>query len=150
MEDQGTILLLENVDDDVFMFRRALAALRYRGIVRVVSSLAEARDYMLGRGSFCDRGYFQLPNLIVCDFGLGAERGSDFIRWLRGYEKFAAIPVIFFSGMLAAADLAAAVREFNIPLLRKDVDFHANTETVKQMLGYMQVRIAGPAPRSEA
>ena len=49
------ILLIENDDADVFLFRRALSKLDYRGDVRVVGSVTEARAYMENRGSFADK-----------------------------------------------------------------------------------------------
>ncbi|HMJ89935.1 MAG TPA: hypothetical protein VK530_08970 [Candidatus Acidoferrum sp.] len=70
MLQNKTILLLENVEDDVFMFRRALLNLGFQGQIRIVDSVRAARDYMRGDGVFRDRQYFPGPDLIVCDFGL--------------------------------------------------------------------------------
>jgi CheY-like chemotaxis protein len=133
-----TILLLENVEDDVFVFRRALLTLKFPGNVRVVRSLAEARNYMLGAGPFCDRNYFPIPDLIVCDFGLGGERGTDFVRWLKEHPEYGNIPVVLFSGSIPQREIPAVLEQFKIPLHKKEVDFEVTTDVVKEILGYME------------
>ena len=100
VKGERTILLLENDENDVFVFRRALLTLDFKGQMRVTSNIREAREYLQGIGPFSDRRYFPLPDLIVADFGLGGERGSDFVRWLKGEPDYAHIPVVFFSGTL--------------------------------------------------
>ncbi|HMJ88849.1 MAG TPA: hypothetical protein VK530_03485 [Candidatus Acidoferrum sp.] len=137
MKKEKTILLLENAEDDVFMFRRALLNLEFRGQVRVVESVREAREYMIGDGSFHDRKYFPVPDLIVCDFGLSGERGSDFVQWLKQHPAYNHIPVVFFTGSIPEKQIPAMVRQFQIPVHKKDVDFHVITNTVKTMLEYM-------------
>src|SRR5688572_10374133 len=64
------ILLIENEESDVFLFRRALSRLNFIGVVRVVGSVSEAREYLEGRGRFADRSYDPLPDLIVSDMNL--------------------------------------------------------------------------------
>src|SRR4051812_20805363 len=79
-----TILLLEHDEADIFFFRRALASLNFPGNVRVVYSVAEARDYLHGRGKYSDREYFPLPDLIVSDLKVPGRTGMEFLEWLRG------------------------------------------------------------------
>jgi CheY-like chemotaxis protein len=142
-EAAKTILLLENVEDDVFVFRRALLTLQFPGNVRVVRSLAEARNYMLGTGPFSDRSYFPVPDLIVCDFGLGGERGTDFVRWLKEHSDYGEIPVVLFSGSIPQRQVPAVLEEFKVPFHRKEVDFQVATGVVKEILGYMELPADG-------
>jgi CheY-like chemotaxis protein len=99
------ILLIENDDADVFLFRRALSKLDYRGDVRVVGSVNEARAYMENRGSFADKEYFRRPHLIVSDFRLNGPTALEFVRWLRQECKERELPVVLLSGAVRAADL---------------------------------------------
>jgi CheY-like chemotaxis protein len=135
---EKTILLLENDEDDVFVFRRALLALGFSGQVRVVSNLSAARAYMLGADPFRDRNYFPLPDLIVADFGLGGERGSDFVQWLCEHPEFVKIPIIFFSGSLPEAGMRDLFNRFGLAVFKKDVDFHANTKNVAEMIKLLE------------
>jgi CheY-like chemotaxis protein len=139
-----TILLLENMEDDVFFFRRALASLQFQGQVRVVKSLLEASAYMTGMGRFSDRAYFPLPHFIVCDYGLGGERGTDFVAWLKQQPEFAHIPVVFFSGSVPEKEIPALIQQFGIPIHKKHTDFNDNVSSVKAMLTSLQ-----PPPQSQ-
>jgi CheY-like chemotaxis protein len=135
--------LLENVEDDVFVFRRALLTLKFPGNVRVVRSLAEARDYMLGAGAYGDRNYFPLPDLIVCDFGLGGERGTDFVKWLKEHAEYGQTPIVLFSGSIPQREVPAVLEQFKVPFHKKEVDFGTTTDVVREMLGYMEPRTDG-------
>ena len=129
-----TILLLENDENDVFVFRRALATLGYTGRLHVVSSLVQARAYMLGVNEFINRAAYPIPDLIVADFGLRGETGSDFVQWLLQQPEFLDIPVTFFSGSLPEAGMRDLLARFGYPVFKKNVDFHTNTQTVGQIL----------------
>jgi len=104
-EERPLILLIENDDSDVFLFRRALSKLEYEGDVRVVGSVSEARAYMENKGSYTDASYFRRPQLIVSDFRLSGPTALDFVRWLREESKDAELPVVILSGAVRAADL---------------------------------------------
>lgn len=103
--ERPLILLIENDDADVFLFRRALSKLEYRGDVRVVGSVSEARAYMENKGAFEDRNYFRRPQLIVSDFRLSGPTALEFVRWLRQESDAAELPVVILSGAVRAADL---------------------------------------------
>ncbi|HWN95772.1 MAG TPA: response regulator [Methylomirabilota bacterium] len=92
------ILLVENDDADVFLFRRALQRLRFKGTLRVVTFIAQAHDYLKRRGEFTDESYYPLPDLIVSDMNLHGETGNDFLTWLRKDARLGEIPFIFYSG----------------------------------------------------
>ena len=49
------ILLIENDESDVFFFRRALSRLGYRGTVRIVTGVTDARAYLENKGPYTDR-----------------------------------------------------------------------------------------------
>src|SRR5688572_12316990 len=68
LKQSEAILLIENDESDVFFFRRALSSCHFPGVVRVVGTAWQARDYMEGRGKFSDRSYFPLPNLSYAIF----------------------------------------------------------------------------------
>lgn len=104
-DSRPLILLIENDDADVFLFRRALSKLDYRGDVRVVGSVSEARNYMRNEGSFTDKVYFRRPQLIVSDFRLNGPTALEFVRWLRLDYNEREIPLVVLSGAIRAGDL---------------------------------------------
>src|ERR1051325_1381518 len=85
------ILLIENDESDVFLFRRALHQLRFKGDVRVVGSVTQATAYMEKAQTFGAADYFRVPCLIVSDFKLVGHTALDFVRWLRQQGDFTAI-----------------------------------------------------------
>jgi CheY-like chemotaxis protein len=93
------ILLIENDESDVFLFRRALAKAGFMGDLRVVGSASEARAYMENSHPFKDPLYFRQPSLIVSDFRLAGHTALDFLTWLRFQPALAQIPVVMLSGV---------------------------------------------------
>jgi CheY-like chemotaxis protein len=104
-DSRPLILLIENDDADVFLFRRALSKLDYQGDVRVVGSVSEARNYMCNEGSFTDKVYFRRPQIIVSDFRLNGPTALEFVRWLRQEFNEHEIPMVVLSGAVRASDL---------------------------------------------
>ena len=92
------ILLIENDESDVFFFRRALSRLGYRGTVRIVTGVTDARAYLENKGPYTDREYYLRPDLIVSDMKLTGERGTEFLEWLRVQDTLRDIPVVMLSG----------------------------------------------------
>jgi CheY-like chemotaxis protein len=133
------ILLIENEEADVFLFRRALAQMNFRGTVRVVSSVSEAREYLLGSGKFRDAEYFPCPDLIVSDMGLPGETGNKFLEWMRADAKCAHIPFVFLSGTalplerLRAQELGVGTDQY----FGKTGDVTEMRKRVEQMLKFL-------------
>src|SRR5436309_2573087 len=104
----SVILLIENEETDVFMFRRALSLLDFKGTLRVAGSVSAARDYFNGRGLYRDRNYYPIPALIVSDMSLPGEVGNEFLAWLRTQKQFSQIPFVFLSGTFLPREIARA------------------------------------------
>lgn len=102
-EEAPVILLIENDENDVFIFRRALATAGYNAGVRVVGSATEARAYMENAAPYTDAAYYPRPSLIVSDYRLTGQTALEFVRWLRGSLEFADIPILVLSGAITAA-----------------------------------------------
>jgi CheY-like chemotaxis protein len=94
---QFIILLIENDESDVFIFRRALGTAGFDARVRVVGSATEARAYIENAPPYADRDYYESPALIVSDFRLSGHTAMEFVRWLRS-SPFANIRIVIMSG----------------------------------------------------
>lgn len=132
-----TILLLEHDEADIFLFRRALASLRFAGQVRVVSSVGEARDYLLGREKFADRKYYPLPDLIVSDLKVPGRTGIEFLHWLQGETNFKEIPFVMYSGSATGSEAKQVVFAGARAFVRKELDFDDAITRVKEILAHM-------------
>ncbi len=134
MKQVPVILLIENDDNDVFFFRRALSRCSFGGDVRVVQTAWQARNYLEGRGEFKDREYYRIPNLIVCDLHLPGATGVEFVQWLREERQFQRIPLIIWTGSMTAEALktmlAAGASGYQI----KTPNFQQLCAVVEEML----------------
>ena len=98
MEEDAVILLVEDSEDDLLLFKRALQATGLPFQVRHVETCSEARDYLLGAGPFADRAAFPFPKLIMADNCRGPFDTAEFLRWFRGHPECRVIPIVMLSG----------------------------------------------------
>jgi CheY-like chemotaxis protein len=106
LDDWPVILLIENDDADVFLFRRALARLSYNCRVHAVATTTQAKAYLENSGSYRDEKYYIRPKLIVSDFKLTGETALHFVRWVRNHARFNDIPIVILSGFVSRLDPA--------------------------------------------
>ena len=93
------ILLIENDDNDVFLFRRAIAQTGWPGSVRVVGTATEARAYMENAHPYEDKEYYPRPQLIVSDYRLAGQTAMEFVKWLHAQADLTHIPLVILSGV---------------------------------------------------
>jgi two-component system response regulator len=98
VEEDAVILLVEDSDDDLLLFKRALLATGLPFQVRSVETCSEARDYLVGGGRFADRAAFPFPKLIIADNCRAPFSTAEFMRWLRGHPECQVIPIVMLSG----------------------------------------------------
>jgi len=134
LNQSQAILLIENDESDVFFFRRALSSCHFRGLVRVVGTAWQARDYMEGRGEYADRTYFPIPHLIVCDLHLPGASGVDFLRWIREHPVFHSLPIIVWTGSLPEKELQLVMAAGASSYQLKTPEFRTLCERVDEML----------------
>jgi CheY-like chemotaxis protein len=105
----GTILLVDDDENDVFLVQRAMKKAGVVNPIRVVSDGQEAIDYFKGAGKFANRDEFPSPCLVLLDLKLPHVMGLDVLKWIRQQPEVAAI-VVMFSSSREEADIATAYR----------------------------------------
>jgi CheY-like chemotaxis protein len=90
-------LFVEDDDDLVLLFRRALARTRSKGVLHIVQDGEEAVAYLSGRGKYADRDVHPLPCLIITDLHMPRRNGIELLDWIRGQEGLREIPVVLLS-----------------------------------------------------
>jgi two-component system response regulator len=103
------ILLVEDDENDVFFFQRAMSKAGIMTPVRVARDGQQAIDYLEGMGKFARRAEFPLPDLILLDLKLPFVMGLDVLKWIRQQSGLAPIVVVL-SSSREEADIAAAYR----------------------------------------
>lgn len=101
-------LLVEDSDEDVFLFRRAIERTGRSVNLQLARSAMEAQQYLLGEGAFGNRVEHPLPTVIFTDLNLHGLDGQAFLEWLRGQAELRIIPCIIYSGSMNPADVQSA------------------------------------------
>ena len=104
-----TILLVEDDENDVFFFQRALNKAGITNPLQVARDGQEAVDYLRGSGKFAERAKFPLPGLILLDLKLPFLMGLDVLKWIRQQSDLSPIVVIL-SSSRQDDDVEAAYR----------------------------------------
>ena len=94
----GPILLADDSQNDVDIFRRAFRKAGFQNPLHVVRDGSEAISYLLGEGQFADRTKFPMPNLLLLDSHMPRKGGCEVLEWLQGRPEFKELIVIMLGG----------------------------------------------------
>jgi CheY-like chemotaxis protein len=108
MDSLGTILLVEDNDDDVFFMQRALKVAAVPNPLQIVQDGQAAIDYLAGAGDYADRSKFQFPCLVFLDMKLPRKTGHEVLAWLRSQKQCATLIVIALTTSREAKDITLA------------------------------------------
>jgi len=100
MSCNGTILLVEDNEDDVILMRRALREAHIHNPLAIVENGEDAVNYLEGNGAFSDREHCPLPELVFLDLKLPLRSGHDVLSWIRERPEFQSLVVV----VLTASD----------------------------------------------
>ena len=92
------VLIVEDSEDDLVLFNRALRATGLPFHASRVETCSEASDYLLGVGRFADRAAYPFPKLIMADNCRAPFDTADFLHWLRQHPECRVIPIVMLSG----------------------------------------------------
>ncbi len=107
---KATILMVEDDENDVFLFEQEFIRLMDRLRVRRVKDGVEAKDYMQGVGAYANREKYPFPDVILLDLKLPRISGLEFLAWLRSalHGNDQLTPVIVLSSSNLEADVNRA------------------------------------------
>ena len=93
------MLLVEDSEDDVLLFQRALR--RYPEITLVARAADGdvAIDYLSGKGEFADRVKHPLPDVMVLDLKMPRRGGLEVLEWMRDLKPRLRVAVFTTSAM---------------------------------------------------
>jgi CheY-like chemotaxis protein len=112
MNSAGTVLYVEDDDNDVLLLRRAWAKNGVRHRLQTVPDGHEAIRYLSGDGPYINRVEHPLPALVLLDWRLPRVSGLGVLRWMRAKPALRAQRVIVLSAtrQSIASDTARALR----------------------------------------
>src|ERR1700761_2501130 len=97
----GVILLIEDNQDDVALFRIAVAKSGSPCQVIPVNFAKDAIKYLDNYGEFADKTEFPKPILIVLDLSLPGMSGFEFLAWAKEEPPGSIPPIVVLSSSKA-------------------------------------------------
>jgi CheY-like chemotaxis protein len=108
MNNCAPLLLVEDNEDDVFIFQRAFRRAGLSHPLQVASDGQDAIDYLSGVGRYGDRRAHPLPSMIFLDLKLPRRSGHDVLAWLAEQTDLPSMPVIILTSSAEQRDLQRA------------------------------------------
>ena len=108
VERRGTILLVEDNEDDIFFMKRALKSAAIENPLQVVTDGQQAIDYLQGTEKFSDRTKFPFPLLVLLDLKLPHKDGHEVLSWIRAQSAFETLVVLMLTTSRERKDIEKA------------------------------------------
>lgn len=104
MMNQRTILLVEDDENDVFFFQRAVEKAGVENPLQVVRDGREAVNYLSGKDGYSDRTLHPLPGLIILDLNLPHRNGLEVLQAIRADPATTTTVVVVFTSSSSERD----------------------------------------------
>jgi CheY-like chemotaxis protein len=91
---ETVILLVEDDENDVFFFRRALAKAGFELSFHLVTDGELALQYLNGQGNYADRAAHPLPDIVFLDLKLPYLSGMEVLESIQQKPALSQIPII--------------------------------------------------------
>ena len=102
------VLLAEDSENDVLMFRRAARRAKFSQPLHVVTNGEEVVGYLKGDGQFADRTHYPLPGLVLLDLKMPRMNGFEVLEWIRSQPQFTSLQVVVLSSSDEIRDINRA------------------------------------------
>jgi CheY-like chemotaxis protein len=96
MPGNKTILIAEDSEHDVFLYRRAFAKLG-KNPPQIVGDGRDVIEYLQGKGKFADRQTYPFPHCLWLDLKMPRMNGLEVLDWLKKHPGCAIVPTIVLS-----------------------------------------------------
>ena len=144
MTDQAVVLLIDDLEDDLLLIRRAFEKAGLSNPLHCVRSGQEAIEYLTGAGRYADRAEYPLPDLILLDLKMPAMDGFEVLTWIRKQPGIRTIAVVVLTSSELIKDVNRAYALGANSFLTKPLDFENYTELSKVINEYWVARVKTP------
>jgi CheY-like chemotaxis protein len=105
MEERSTILLVDDNDEDVFLFQRALKSTGQQLSVHVAHNGLEAVNYLKRACQTEGADAVPMPKFILTDNRMPIMTGRDLLRWIKEHPRCRVIPSVILGGSDSPQDV---------------------------------------------
>jgi CheY-like chemotaxis protein len=134
--DLRTLLLVEDNQDDQFLFQEAWKKAGIENPLAMVEDGDQACDYLSGVGRYADRPRFPFPVMVLLDLKMPGKSGLEVLAWMRGQDKFKSLPVVVLTASTWPEDVAKAYRLGANSFVIKPSSAQELTDFVAALKGY--------------
>jgi CheY-like chemotaxis protein len=106
---EGTVLYVEDEENDATFMKMAFADQGMESALRVVGDGRAALEYLSGAEKYTDRKEYPLPSVVLLDLNLPQVSGFEVLKWMRNHPDFARMPVVVFSSSTREDDRMKAM-----------------------------------------
>ena len=103
-------VLIEDDEDDVFFFQRAMEKVGWPGAIHILRDGAEAIAYLTGDHPAADRREYPTPSLVILDLNLPIKTGLDVLEVFRGCDPDHTTPIVVLTSSTSLVDVRDAYR----------------------------------------
>jgi CheY-like chemotaxis protein len=104
----SNVLLVEDDENDVFFFQRAMKLAGWTEPLQIVQDGQQAVDYLKGAGPYSSREKFPLPDLILLDLKLPFLSGLEVLKWIRTESDLKQVAVVMLTSSKEDVDVEQA------------------------------------------
>jgi len=108
MNENQTILLVDDSELDLVLMREAFAIAKCSHPLHMVHNGEEAIAYLNGEGPYSDRNKFPLPIIMLLDLNMPKKNGFDVLTWVRARKGLKRLPIIILSASARNEDVEIA------------------------------------------
>jgi CheY-like chemotaxis protein len=108
MNELGTILMVDDSEDNLFLMRHSLQKARCQNPLQEVNNGEEAIAYLKGEGAYIDRLKFPLPVVMLLDLNMPKANGFAVLAWARSQPKLKRLAIIVVTSSIRDADVDRA------------------------------------------
>jgi len=144
------ILLTEDDENDVLLFRRALRICALPNPLEVAEDGEVAMAYLGGDGVYADRREHPLPALIVTDLKMPKQSGFELIGWVRSQTELKDTPIIVLSSSGEPGDMDRAYELGASFYFVKPGKFDECVTLVKALAHWLKLTESSPPEREGA
>jgi CheY-like chemotaxis protein len=136
MNQNDTILLVEDDENDVFFLKYAFENAGITNPLQVVHDGQAAVDYLAGANQYADRSRFPLPSLVLLDLKLPLKMGLDVLRWIHDQPHLRSLLVIILTSSADTRDIEECYRLGARSFLVKPLSVDKRLEMAKAIKHY--------------
>ena len=134
--NQTTILLAEDDQNDVMLIKRSFSKARIINPITCVDNGEQAIAYLKGEGAYADRQQYPLPFMLLLDLKLPRLSGHEVLKWLRQQPVLKRLPVVVLTSSRQPEDINRAYELGANSYLVKPVVFEEFATLMRQLQMY--------------